>query len=407
VRVAFYTHPAFLESALHLSRALSPLVDLHVLIEVSPWTWRLAGFDVPPLDLPAGVSSAKEVFQTYLPRYWNDFLARAAGVYFAVHREPRSLTPATWLVTQHTLKFLRTLRPDILHVDDADESLRLAIGFPWRLAAPVVLSVHDPEEHSGEANWRNTLARRLLFRHAREFVLHNAAAVPSFCTRHNVPPRRVHAIPLGVLETPGRSQMSEEALSAAPTVLFFGRLSPYKGLDTLYEAAPIVAEHVPGVRFIVAGRPIRGFQPPDAPTLPRSGQVEVFAEYIHNDRARALFEAAHVVVCPYVDATQSAVILTAYGFDKPVVATRVGGIPEYVSDGESGLLVRPRDAQGLADAVIAALTDASLRARFRVGIATLAHGPLSWSTIAGNLMDVYRRAIDASADSLEARAVPD
>src|SRR5207253_8898786 len=105
-----------------------------------------------------------------------------------------------------------------------------------------------------------------------------------------------------------------------PTVLFFGRVSPYKGLDDLYRAAPLIAQQVPGLHIVVAGRPYPGYALPRAPALPNDGCVEVIDRYVSNAELAILFERAHLVVCPYVDATQSGVIMTAFAFDRPVVA---------------------------------------------------------------------------------------
>jgi glycosyltransferase involved in cell wall biosynthesis len=55
--------------------------------------------------------------------------------------------------------------------------------------------------------------------------------------------------------------------------------------------------------------------------------------YLNNAETSELFERATLVACPNLDATQSGVVLTAFGFGKPVVATRVGGLPEYIDDG--------------------------------------------------------------------------
>ena len=59
-----------------------------------------------------------------------------------------------------------------------------------------------------------------------------------------------------------------------------------------------------------------------------------------------------MVVCPYESATQSGIIQIAYGFDKPVVATNVGGLPDVVADKKTGYLVESKNPRALADAII-------------------------------------------------------
>jgi glycosyltransferase involved in cell wall biosynthesis len=394
VRVVFYTHPAFFEPALQLTRELSQRVELHVLLEVSPWSWQLAGFDVPKLGLRPGLVPADHALGQYLPPPAREILSAAAGAHLVVHQQRRSLTLTTWRITQEVLGFLRKLRPDVVHVDDADESLRLAIGLPWRLKAPLVLNVHDPQPHSGEADWHIPLARWLLYRRAARFVLYNAAMQRTFTARHHIPMARTRTIPLGVYSVAAvDAPQSELKSEPGRVVLFFGRISRYKGLDVLYEAAPLVAAQVPDVRFVIAGRPVPNYRLPTPPELPGDARIELIPEYIHNERAHKLFESARVVVCPYRDATQSGVILTSYAFRKPVVATRVGGLSEYVDDGTSGLLIPPGDPRALAAALVRVLTDSELQQRLSAGIDELSKGRLSWAHSANEFLDLYREVV--------------
>jgi glycosyltransferase involved in cell wall biosynthesis len=92
-------------------------------------------------------------------------------------------------------------------------------------------------------------------------------------------------------------------------------------------------------------------------------RFEVDHRFIPPDEVGSYFRRAALVVLPYIEATQSAVLVTAYTFRKPVVATRVGGLPAMVREGETGFLVPPRDAQALAGAVIRLLRDPELRHR--------------------------------------------
>jgi glycosyltransferase involved in cell wall biosynthesis len=91
---------------------------------------------------------------------------------------------------------------------------------------------------------------------------------------------------------------------------------------------------------------------------------------VPNEELGLYFSAADVVVLPYVDSTQSAVIQLAYGFEKPVITTDVGGLAEVVKDGETGLIVPSRDSAALAEAIVryferglSSLFTANIRAR--------------------------------------------
>ena len=74
--------------------------------------------------------------------------------------------------------------------------------------------------------------------------------------------------------------------------------------------------------------------------------------YTPDREVERYFAASDLVVLPYETATQSGIVQIAYGFTKPVIVTNVGGLPEVVTDDRTGLIVEPKDVNGLADAII-------------------------------------------------------
>jgi glycosyltransferase involved in cell wall biosynthesis len=93
-------------------------------------------------------------------------------------------------------------------------------------------------------------------------------------------------------------------------------------------------------------------------------------------------------VCPYRDASQSGVVMSAFAFNVPVVATDVGGLPEYVLPERTGLVVPVGDAQAIADAVCRILLDRALAGRLRDGIR---HAPFNWDAAAAAIVNVYEK----------------
>ncbi|MFZ0547313.1 MAG: glycosyltransferase [Candidatus Promineifilaceae bacterium] len=140
--------------------------------------------------------------------------------------------------------------------------------------------------------------------------------------------------------------------SDRPLLLFCGFVRPYKGLDVLLDALPLVLTERP-VHLLVAGE----FWSRNAPyygqiaRLGLENDVIVLNRYLTNEELSACIAQADVVVLPYRSATQSAVIQAAFGQNTPVITTNVGGLPEVVDDGRTGLIVPPENPPLLAQAI--------------------------------------------------------
>jgi glycosyltransferase involved in cell wall biosynthesis len=136
-------------------------------------------------------------------------------------------------------------------------------------------------------------------------------------------------------------------------ILFFGLVREYKGLKHLIEAMPIILATT-DVTLVIAGEfyDNREKYVQQIKDLGVDYRVKLKDQYIPNEAVGTYFSATDLVVLPYVTATQSGIVQIAYGFDRPVVTSNVGGLPEAVKDGETGFVVPPEDPRSLAQAVI-------------------------------------------------------
>jgi glycosyltransferase involved in cell wall biosynthesis len=162
-------------------------------------------------------------------------------------------------------------------------------------------------------------------------------------------------------------------------LLFFGFVREYKGLKVLLRAMPQVMDRI-DTHLLVIGE----FWDDKSPYLKLIEElgiaqaVTIVDRYIPNEELGLYFSAADVVVLPYVDATQSGVTQLAYGFEKPVITTLVGGIPEVVKDGETGLIVPPQDSEALGEAIVRYFEE-DLDSKFTPNIrAQVQGGVFSW-----------------------------
>lgn len=150
----------------------------------------------------------------------------------------------------------------------------------------------------------------------------------------------------------GRKQlkMSEEQ----KVLLFFGFVREYKGLKHLLRAMPRVVDGLGNVKLLVVGD-FAGDKDDylDIINELKVGEyIEIHDGYIPDKDVEKFFAASDLVVLPYESATQSAVVQVAYGFEKPVVVTNVGGLPEVVLDEKTGYVVEPQNSIELAKAVV-------------------------------------------------------
>ncbi|MDR1376545.1 MAG: glycosyltransferase [Synergistaceae bacterium] len=143
--------------------------------------------------------------------------------------------------------------------------------------------------------------------------------------------------------------------------LFFGFIREYKGLKTLISAMPEIASSLPGCKLLIVGDfDSRQSRDEYMDLLENNGcrkNILLTDRYVPNDEVEKYFAACDLVVLPYDSATQSGIAQIAYGFEKPVVATDVGGLGEVVIDGKTGCVVPPKDPHSLASAVIKFFTE--------------------------------------------------
>lgn len=136
-------------------------------------------------------------------------------------------------------------------------------------------------------------------------------------------------------------------------ILFFGIIRQYKGLDMLIRAMKDKRVREAGIKLLVAGE----FYEDDAPYLDLIDKnnlrdcIWLRTNFIPDHEVQYYFSSADVVVQPYRSATQSGITPMAYHFEKPMIVTDVGGLPEIVPDGKAGLVCKP-EPDAIADAIL-------------------------------------------------------
>jgi glycosyltransferase involved in cell wall biosynthesis len=136
-------------------------------------------------------------------------------------------------------------------------------------------------------------------------------------------------------------------------ILFFGYIRKYKGLNYLIDAMPEILKKVK-LKLLVVGEYYGDEEKyrEQIRSLGLEDDIKVVSDFVPDLNVKYFFSASDVVVLPYSDATQSGIIQIAYHYDKPVIATDVGGLAEVVRNNETGLIIEPKSPSAIAKAVI-------------------------------------------------------
>jgi len=307
---------------------------------------------------------------------------------------PHSRSPLRWLRNAVRLAGeVQRFKPDVVHQQEHTRDYEVAALLYLSRLFPFVLTVHDPQPHSGEDarqhNFsRHSLYKGLLRKRCDAAVTHGNLLCEQMVSVAPWLAGRVANIPHGPL---GPLAIPEQAPDSG-ALLFFGRINAYKGLRYFVDAVLQLRAKGLCVNGVIAGR--GGDLAANRAVIEAHDCFELHDEFVSRAKVQRLFTRAQLVVMPYIDATQSGVAAMAIGFGRPVVATRVGALPEMVLEGYTGLLVPPRDSAALADAIESLLLNPGRYALLADNVrATGTQGAFSWQSIAGATAAVYSEAI--------------
>ncbi len=300
--------------------------------------------------------------------------ARAAGVR-VVEVPGRFSDPRVAPALARVYRQVRGFSPQLVHAHDGADPRLL----PMLARVPTVLSLHDPVPHPGQPvpatrkRWFLHGSRDLWRDRASVIVVHSDRLRGEIALGAS---QRCVAIPLGLHVEP-----SPLPPPAQPTVGFFGRLVPYKGLEVLARAMPTVWGERPDVQLQVRGAG-------DCPLPLSDRRAIVDRRYLPESELSAFFGSLSIVVLPYTQASQTAVGGVAAGYGVPAVVSGVGGLADLALD-QSYVVAAGDDVQ-LADAILAHIDDGSaVRQRVLREIAA----PRSWEAVAKQSLELYERLL--------------
>lgn len=308
------------------------------------------------------------------------------------------------------IHYAATAKPRIFHIlwhNKFELFDRTALMLYYRfLGKRIVFTAHNV--NAGRRDSKDTLLNRLTlkiqYRLADHTFVHTEKMKVEVMKEFGVQERRITVIPFGINNAvPNTSLSSREARqrlgidSDEKTILFFGRITPYKGLDYLVNAFHQILGRRGDYRLIIAGRLEKGCETYWSAIQEairddvRSGRVLLKAEFIPDADTEIYFKAADVLVLPYKHIYQSGVLFLGYSFGLPVLAADVGSLKDDIVEGSTGFVFKPEDPKDLAACIeryFASDLFANLNAR-RQEIRDFATERHSWDVVGQMTMKVY------------------
>ncbi len=212
-----------------------------------------------------------------------------------------------------------------------------------------------------------------------------------------------HAVPIGIhFETFDESRKKQgitEEKRDRKKVLFLGRLAANKGIDYLVHAIPLVLKEVPDAKFVICGE---GEEKPHVDEYVDKVGVRSHIEFlgkVNLDKMVELYSTCALFAFPSINRLEAfgIVQLEAMACSTPVIASNIPGVNNVMDVGKSGLLVEPRDAEGLAKAIISILKDPTKAAEMGAWGRKLVETKYNWRTIGSQIEAIYMAAKDKKA----------
>jgi len=301
----------------------------------------------------------------------------------------------TWMNPFIILKLVREIRkrsPDII---------LFPMSHAWNLLLQLYLSdipsivfQHDPEPHPDLFSQLFAILDYFSLRKADRCIVFSKKLIHVLAIR-GVLLNKIDAIPLGILSYYNRyAKLPDKAKDVQlTTLLFFGRITAYKGLDVLLGAYKNLKKIYPDLKLVIVGsgdlRPYRGY-------FQDIADIQIENRWIDESEVPKYFSRKSILVLPYTSASQSGVITVAASFGLPVIATRVGGIPEQISDGVTGFLVPPGDISALSQIIEQLLNNPSLARQVGENLKSEYEQTYKWGEIVKKIFESCEKVLSES-----------
>jgi D-inositol-3-phosphate glycosyltransferase len=337
----------------------------------------------------------------------------------------RYLAKATRVLRYYRRLILYVLssKPKLFHIlwnNKFEYFDRTVLMLAYRLLGKkIVLTLHNvnARRRDGGDSLLNRATLRIQYRLAHHLFVHTEKMRQDLMEEFGECRERVSVIPFGINNavpiTGLSARQAKQRLAVADgrkTILFFGNIAPYKGLEYLIEAFRSVRTRRSDCRLMIVGRPknCEGYWSGIRDSIREmlaAGQILLEDRFVPDEEVETYFKAADVLVLPYRYIYQSGVLFLGYSFGLPVLAADVGSLKDEIVEGRTGFTFKPENAPDLAT-TIERYFDSELFADLdnrRKEISDFAAEEHSWAKVAEITLGVYADLLHLPAPGESAR----
>jgi glycosyltransferase involved in cell wall biosynthesis len=297
----------------------------------------------------------------------------------------------------------RANRPDIVHFQwSALPAVDIfAIRHLRRSVGPVVLTVHDMAPFN---NAPTSVLQRIgstgILREFDHLIVHSESSRELLASR-GLSAERISVVPHGILNV--ISAPADPVVPDAPlTMLMFGRVKTYKGVDMMIEAlGRLPAALRRRCRLLVVGEPMIPVEPMKrrAEALGIGDNITWDLRYVSEENMAEVFSQADIFAFPYREIDTSGVLMSCLPYGKPIIASEIGAFQKLLQDRVHGRVIPPGDPEALSDAISSLVSNPALMQACGKNVGFLSEQIPSWDTIAGQTIRLYERLLRQRASA--------
>jgi len=323
-----------MDSALEWLTDLESKYEVHLVVELSPDSVKSTVINIEQKSIKYDFGDFMDVIDISTKILLTPYLKNLKSIKYIYYPTKQMLSFRNLRMAFKVLDYIKKEKINTIHFDTL--SGRFMPVLPLLYNIKKIATIHDPTPHTGEESFKKTIIRIIYSNMIAKYLFYSRYSYRQFVINN----KQLHSNIFTAQLKPYTyiSKLNLSLKKDKQYILYFGRISYYKGIDLLLEAFQSIVSHYPNLDLIIAGKGNIEYEISDEI---HTNKIRFLNKYVPIQELAELINNAEFVVCPYREATQSGVLMTAFALNKPVLATNVGAFPEYVLENINGMLVEP------------------------------------------------------------------